>query len=75
MSRRYAMVGAVSGEPLSYGGLVLVHDNPTELEWLFRGVGRVVEIGDQFPEHDCMSITRHPDLSKVSWPLRRGDFT
>jgi len=75
MSRRYAMVGAVSNEPLSYGGLILVHDDPAELEFLFQGVAKVVELGGQFPEHDCISIKQHPELASMRWPLDRGDFT
>lgn len=71
--RRYAMAGGVSGQPATYGGLVLTHTDRAEMEFLFAGV-RVVEIGDQFPEQDCMSITQHPDLAQVSWPLRREDF-
>lgn len=75
MSRRYAMLGAVSGEALSYGGLILTHDDRAELEFLFIGIrGRVVELGDQTPEYDCMSVKQHPDLSDIRWPLRREDF-
>lgn len=75
MTRRFAMIGEVSGEALSYGGLILIHDNPAELEFLFTGIrGRVVELGDQFSDSDCMSIKQHPDMSQVRWPLRREDF-
>jgi len=75
MSKRYAMVGAVSGEPLSYGGLILVHDNPAEMEWLLSGTrNRAVELGDQIPDYDTMPLSQHPDLAKISWPLRREDF-
>ena len=73
MSRRYAMVGPASREALSYGGLILIHSDRAELEFLIPGV-RVIELGDQIPEYDCMPITQHPDLSKVRWPLRREDF-
>lgn len=72
--RRYAMVGDVSNEPLSYSGMILTHTDRAELEFLFRGVGRVVELGDQIPEHDCMPVTQHPDLQRVRWPLNREDF-
>jgi len=72
-NRRYAMVGPVSGEPLSYGGLILTHDDRAELEFLFAGV-RVVELGGQIPEYDCMSIKDHPDLVSTQWPLKREDF-
>jgi len=73
--RRYAMIGEASGEALSYGGLILTHDDPAEMQWLFAGIrGRVVELGSQFAEADCMSIKRHPDLIHIKWPLRREDF-
>jgi hypothetical protein len=73
MTRRYAMVGQASREALSYCGLILTHTDRAELEFLFRGV-RVVELGDQVPEYDCMPIAQHPDLSRVRWPLQREDF-
>jgi len=73
MTRRYAMVGDVSHEPLSYCGLILYHTDRAEMEYLFAGA-KVVELGDQIPEQDCMSITQHPDLVSVRWPLQREDF-
>jgi hypothetical protein len=73
MTRRFAMVGPTSGETLSYGGLILVHSDRSELEFLVPGV-RVVELGSQIPEHDTMSIKSHPDLSRIEWPLHREDF-
>lgn len=71
--RRYAMIGNVSGEPISYGGLILVHNSRPELEFLFPGA-KVVELGPMVPEHDTMSIKQHPDLRAIRWPLRREDF-
>lgn len=73
MSRRYVAVGPVSREPLSYGGMILVHEDRAELEFLLPGT-QVVEIGDQIPWSDTMPIRQHPELSKVEWPLRREDF-
>lgn len=73
MIRRYAMVGEVSGQPLTYDGRVLTHTDRAELEFLFQGV-RVVEIGSQFSAQDCMSVTQHPEMSQLRWPLRREDF-
>lgn len=68
------MVGSFSREALSYGGLILVHDDRAELEFIFEGC-RVTELGDQIPEYDTMSIKSHPDLSQIRWPLRREDFS
>lgn len=74
MTRRYAMVGAASGQPLTYQGRVLTHTDRAEMEFLFQGA-RVVEIGSQFPEQDCLPITQHPEMAHLTWPLRREDFT
>lgn len=75
MTRRFVMIGSVSGEALSYGGLILTHTDRAEMEWLFTGIrGDVVEIGSQIPEYDTMPISQHPDLSQIRWPLRREDF-
>lgn len=73
MSRRYALIGPVSREPLSYGGLILVHPDRAELEFLIPGA-QVIELGDLVPEHDTMPLSRHPDLYRVQWPLNREDF-
>lgn len=73
MSRRYVMIGPVSKEPLSVRGLILVHDDRAELEFLFPGV-KVVEIGSQIPEDDTMSIKLHPELGHLEWPLKREAF-
>lgn len=72
--KRFAMEGPVSKQLLTYGGLVLVHTDRSEMEFLFPGV-RVVQIGGQIPTRDTMSITQHPDIAgKVRFPLRREDF-
>lgn len=71
--RRFAMKGPTSGELLSYGGFILVHNRREELEFLFAGVD-VVEIGSHIPEKDTMSIRNHPQMAHVEWPLKREDF-
>jgi hypothetical protein len=74
MSRRYALKGSVSGELLTFGGLVLVHGDRAEMEYLFAGT-QVVEIGPQIPECDTMLLAQHPDIAgKIRFPLRREDF-
>lgn len=67
------MKGPVSGELLSSGGKVLVHDNPAELEFLFANM-KVVELGSMIPPEDTMSIKDHPDMASVRWPLNPEDF-
>ena len=70
---RYAMVGRRSGELLSYGGKVLVHDNRDELQFLFPRA-RIVRVTDGELGQPTMSIKQHPSMVSVSWPLRREDF-
>jgi hypothetical protein len=65
------LVGAVSGELLSHGGRVLVHDNAAELEFLFPGT-RVVELPPYIEA--TLPITQHPELAAVRWPLRKDEF-
>jgi len=71
--RRYALVGETSGSALTHGGRVIVHNDRAELEFLFAGA-KVVELGDMVPERDTFPLARHPDMSAVSFPLRREDF-
>jgi hypothetical protein len=71
---RYALQGETSKELLTYGGRVLVHDNPTELEFLIAGA-RVVAVPRDIPPDQTMPVRYHPSLVSVRWPLRREDFT
>lgn len=73
MTRRYALKGDRSGELLSVGGRVLVHDNAAEMEFLVAGA-RAVELGGSFPAELTMPLRDHPELAAVSWPLNRTDF-
>lgn len=69
---RYAMKTQRSGELVSLGGRVLVHENPYELEFLFLGI-QAVRIGRNF-DLPTMSVKDHPGLADVRWPLRKEDF-
>ena len=76
----YAMVGPVTGEILSHGGRVVLHDNRAELEFLCPGV-RVVELpGDSATYiagrmgRPAMLLRDHPDMAPVRWPLDRKAF-
>jgi hypothetical protein len=73
---RYALLGVRSGELLSYGGRVLVHDSRPELEFLFpnRAKTRIVRITDGDLGQPTMLIRDHPAMVSVRWPLRREDF-
>jgi hypothetical protein len=70
---RYALRGDVTGELLSFGGLVLVHDNPAEMAFLVCGA-TPIELGRSFPADHTMPLRSHPDLANVRWPLRKADF-
>lgn len=67
------MVGARSGELLSYQGRVLVHSIRGEMEWLFPKT-RVVRVTDGDLGQEWMWLKDHPDLAHVTWPLKREDF-
>lgn len=76
----WAMVGDSTGEILSYGGAMVIHDNRYELEFLCPGV-RVVEVQGSTVDHvatvygrPAMLLREHPDMASVRWPLDRRDF-
>jgi hypothetical protein len=70
---RYGLVGERTRDFLTYGGLVLWHDNRAELEFLVPGP-RVMELPRDLPADQCMPIRLHPDLAAVQWPLTRDQF-
>lgn len=68
---RYALVGDRSRDLLTYGGRVIVHQDRSEMEWLFP-MSRVVEVrGDVGPE---MLLRDHPSMAAVEFPLRKEAF-
>lgn len=67
------MVGARSGELLTYQGQVLVHTDRAEMEFLIPGQ-RVVRVSDGDLGQPEMRLQDHPGLSKVRFPLDRRDF-
>lgn len=70
---RYAMVGERSRELLSWHGLVLVHHDPGELEFLFTGA-RVIPCPSSIPAGHTMPVAAHPALVAVTWPLKKEHF-
>ncbi|MCW0214369.1 MAG: hypothetical protein OJJ54_13500 [Pseudonocardia sp.] len=71
--KRYGLFGKNSQDFLTYGGRILVHDNRAEMEFLFPGCP-VRELPQDIPPDQTLPIEHHPDLSSVSFPLRREDF-
>jgi hypothetical protein len=73
---RYALIGARTGELLTYGGRVIVHDNRAEMEYLFpnRDRARVIRVTDGDLGQPVLQLRDHPSMSKVRFPLRREDF-
>lgn len=77
MANAVALQGGVSGELISYLGLVLVHDNRAEMEWLFPKM-KVVEVtmkdGHLADGRLTMSVKDHPQFEGIHWPLRKDEF-
>lgn len=77
--QRYALKGGVSGELISYGGRVLVHDNRRELDYLFPNLEVVeIKVGDDdglYAGRPTMSVKEHPQVAdNVQWPLDKNDW-
>lgn len=70
---RYGLKGSRSGDLITYGGRILVHDNDNELQFLFPGT-QVVRVSDRLPDEMTMSIAAHPEMASVRFPLNRRDF-
>jgi hypothetical protein len=62
----------VSGDVFTYGGEILVHDNRSELEYLFPNRQTVDVSESVLPK---MMIKNHPQIKGIiRFPLRREDF-
>lgn len=70
---RYAMVGQRSKELLSFNGLVLIHHDAGELEFLFAGA-QVIRCPSSIPDGHTMPVAAHPALAAIRWPLSREQF-
>jgi hypothetical protein len=70
--KTYALVGAVTGELLTYQGAVICHPNQHELAWLVPNA-RVVELPG-IVGLPLMWLKDHPDMAAVSWPLTKEQF-
>lgn len=70
MSRQYA-VTTQRGEAYTLGGLMLVHEDRAELEFLFPSNPVVEVTGTELPTRPW---AEHPGMAGVRWPLNREDF-
>lgn len=66
----YMMVTS-KGEPFTLGGLIIVHENRDEMEYLFPET-RVVPYS--IHEGAAMALRDHPSLASTTFPLDRKDF-
>ncbi len=67
------MIGGSSGELLTYGGRVLIHDDKAEFEYLVPNT-RIIRITDGDLGQPVMPLRDHPSLAQIKWPLDRKDF-
>ena len=67
------MVGARTGELLTFQGQVIVHGDRAELQWLIPKA-RVVRVTDGDLNQPWIGLKDHPGMAKVQFPLRRQDF-
>lgn len=67
-TKLYCLIGRVTGDPLSYRGRVIVHDDKAEMEYLFPA-SRVVELPSYFGEDLTLPLKFHPDMEAVQFPL------
>lgn len=68
MSNKWCLVGAVSGEILTYRDKALVHENKQEMEFLFPA-NRVVPLPSYWGEELTFPLKDHPDMDTVQFPL------
>ncbi|KPM55734.1 hypothetical protein ACG83_10675 [Frankia sp. R43] len=72
MTALWALVGARSGEVLSYQGRAIVHGDRAELEFLFPA-SRVVPCPTDLVA-TSMPLSVHPGMAAVRFPLRKEDY-
>ena len=68
MVNKWCLVGASSGEVLTYRLRAIVHENKRELEYLFPA-NRVVPLPSYWEEEKTIALKDHPDMDTVRFPL------
>jgi len=65
-------VKSATGEPFSLNGLMLVHENRDEIEWLIPGYLAIDVTNTELP---CMRWADHPGIAGIiTFPLDKNDF-
>jgi len=73
--RRYGLYGTISRDFLTWRGLILVHDNASELEWMCpKGTAVVRELPKDIPHEQTMDILYHPNFEGVKRPITKEQF-
>ncbi len=66
--KKWCLVGASSGEILTYKMRAIVHDDKREMEYLFPA-NRVVPLPSYWGEELTFPLKDHPDMDVVQFPL------
>lgn len=69
----YGIYGPNSREFLTYGGLVLTHDNVEELMFLLPG-SNPRPLPKSIRWEQTLPIRYHPEMASIKWPLDRKGF-
>jgi hypothetical protein len=69
--KKWCLVGAVSGEILTFRDKAIVHEHKGELEYLFPG-NRVVPLPSYWGEELTFPLKDHPDMDVVQFPLAKN---
>lgn len=70
-TRRFGIMGKSSRELLTQGGLIIVHDDRAEMEFLFPEE-RIVEVPEDEGATIPLPLVR--GMEPVTFPLNRKDF-
>lgn len=68
---KYVLVGRTTKDALTYRGKILVHDNKSELEFLFPNE-RVAALPSYVDDSLTMALKDHPDMDSIQWPLAQN---
>lgn len=71
--KRYGLWGDRTRDFLTYGGQILIHENPAELAFLVPSA-QVREVPPSIPAEQTLPVRFHPAMDAVQWPLQRRDF-